>query len=113
MFTISNEKNDQCDFVSSWFDILGRESKIRFGLPFTHDPAADYHVPTLPGLSESDAKRLRLHSGLVPTSDSGENHLFFALLEAERSTSTEKLVRSLSRFVFNNLVYRLYGLMEV
>ncbi len=49
----------------------------------------------LPGLSDSDAAKLKLYAGHIPTNDSARaNHFFFSLVEAEQEVGEPKLVRS-------------------
>ena len=55
--------------------------------------ATDYIVDKLPGLSDSDASKLKLFAGHIPTNQTDDKHkLFFSLVEAEKEVGTPKLV---------------------
>lgn len=55
--------------------------------------ASDYAVKKLPGLSDSDAAKLKLFAGHIPTNETtNNNHIFFSLVEAEKEIGEPKLV---------------------
>ncbi len=55
--------------------------------------ASDYLVKRLPGLSDSDASKMKIYAGHIPTvALNGTNNLFFSLIEAEKEVGDRKLV---------------------
>jgi hypothetical protein len=55
--------------------------------------ASEYVVERLPGLSDSDAAKLKLYAGHIPTNETKSNsHIFFSLVEAEQEIGEPKLV---------------------
>jgi hypothetical protein len=77
--------------------------------------ASEYHVPSLPGLSEIDAKKINLFAGHIPINNSTINQLFFVLLGPSKRPIKDKLVSCFLQ-VCENLMLTLnrpFGLMAV